>query len=157
MSYRLKQTERGEQAVRMLQHFLESRYGILTTSVHEPKYSSGQDGYPDLVFRHTGIEVKRVELIRLDAQPNNPTNKRNAKYTYLGNLKVNNESWNREKEWCKENHKHLILIMVLTLKNREPIFVRFKQAQIDKLQQEQNKKWFCLGVWDALKTGKILR
>lgn len=151
MSYRMKQTERGLEAIKMLKDFIEKNYGLLNISIHEPKYSSGKDGFPDLVFRKFGVEVKRIEILT-----KHRFNKRQNFYAHIGWLKIRHESWNNLKEWCFENGKTPLLVTVLTCGKLSPIFVRFTKEQIDKLQQEQqHKKWFGLNIIDILLEGEI--
>jgi len=63
MTYRVKQTERGKDAVHSLASFLENIFGNFNLSVHESGYSRGEYGSPDIVFKEFGIEVKRIEFL----------------------------------------------------------------------------------------------
>lgn len=153
MSYRMKQTERGLEAVEMLRAFLETKGGVLTVSVHETHYSSGYAGYPDLIFNEFGIEVKRVEILTKKRFNNGE-----KFYKNLGSLKIQHEAWNSLKEWCSDNGKKLIVVAVLTCGSLRPLFVKFTREQIDKFQQEQKrKKWIRFNFIEVLREGEIWR
>lgn len=142
LTYRSKQTERGNEALK-----------LLSVSLHESHFSTGRDGAPDLVYQGEGIEVKRVEFMSR-ARFNEGEEFR----VHIGTMYLEHTSWNWLKEWCNQNNKIPSLIIVLTWGRQHPIFVKFSQEQIDKMQQEQLKnKSIHLNSWDALLQGEILK
>jgi len=155
LSYRFKQTERGNEALEMLANFLESKNGKLTVSLHESHFSAGQQGQPDIVFKEYGIEVKRVKIFSMNIY----TRKEKEEcHLHLNNMCLAHESWNYLKEWCKEHKKIPMLIVVLTWGKQQPLFIKFSQKQIDKLQEQQrHKKWIQLNAWKIIVQGEILK
>jgi len=152
-SYRVFQTRRGKEALKMFVDFLETHFGPLQgLSVNEANYSTGSWSRPDVVFRQFGIEVKRVELMAKARIPD-----KDFYYAHLNNLSINHKSWDRMKTWCRQNQKKPVLVVVLTCGFQEPMFIRFNQFQVNALQQAQrSKKWFQLNAWGVLREGIIL-
>jgi len=130
LSYRQKQAKRGQQAVEMLAAFLEQQHGILTVSINESGYSTGQQYIPDMIFMNYAIEVKRIEFLT--------TTKSKSKddmYTvHINDLKVNSESWLGMQKFCKLHKKIPVLVAVLTWGRQPPLFIGFTKQQIDAYQ-----------------------
>jgi len=152
-SLRARQTERGLEAVKMLADFLEGKDGVLTVSIHESKYSSGVNGCPDLVYDSFAIEVKRVEFLT-----RHKFDKGEHYWTQLGQMSLLHESWERLKQWSKNNGKTPLIVLVLTVGKQDPLFVKLTQTQIDDLQQlQRGLKWVKLSSWQALTLGEVWR
>lgn len=153
MSYRTHQTERGNEALNLFAEFLEKKGGPLSVSIREPNYSAGSWGRPDIVYRECGIEVKRVEFLC-----KHRFEEKQRFYAHLGHMTLLHDSWNRLKEWCKENSKVPALVIVLTWGRKPPIFIMFSQQQVDQWQQEHKGTIYIrIASWDALLQGEILR
>lgn len=152
-TYRGYQTERGIEALEMLANYLESKNGKLTVSIHETHYSSGCHGQPDIIYKEYGIEVKRVEIF------SKTMFKEDEKYyIHLNNMGLSHQSWNYLKEWCKENSKIPMLVVVMTWGRQKPLFIKFSKEQIDELQKQQrHKNWIQLNAWQILSEGEILK
>jgi hypothetical protein len=82
-----------------------------------------------MIFMQYAIEAKRLEMVTAVNQP-----KRGDYRTALNWLKVNSDSWEHLKEFCKIHKKIPILIIILTWGNQEPIFIGFTEQQIDHYQ-----------------------
>ena len=151
-SYRMKQTERGNEALKMLARYFEKKEGLLTVSMKESCFSSGSYGQPDLIFGKDGVEVKRVEFMSRSHFKNGEEFR-----IKMGHMSLKHESWNYLKEWCKKTKKEPCLIIVLTWGRNQPIFVKFTKEQVNNMQRRQsNKKWIQISSWDALLKGEIL-
>lgn len=137
----------------MFAKYLEEKYGHLTVSINESKYSSGSHGYPDIVFKEEGIEVKRVEFLgkhRFKDQE--------IFYGHLGYMSLLHQSWNWLKQWCSENKKEPSVVIVLTWANQSPLFIKFSKEQINELQREQiHKKYIQISSWNALHKGELIK
>lgn len=115
----------GIDAVKEVAALFETQLGVLTgLSIFESKYSTGNNGTPDLVFRQYGIEIKNIE--------------RYTRSRGKGSLKVNSASWRDLKKWCCEHHKRTCLIVRLTDGLSRPVFVLLKAEQIDGYEREFN-------------------
>jgi len=149
----MKQTERGNEALNMVAEYFEKENGLLTVSMRESCFSSGSFGQPDFVFKGSGIEVKRVEFMSRSHFKEGEEFRVN-----MGHMSLRHQAWDSLKEWCKNNGKTPALIIVLTWGRKAPIFLKFSQEQIDKMQREQiTKEWIQICSWDALLEGELLR
>lgn len=93
LAYRVKQTERRNETLKMFAGFLEINGGSLIVSIHESHYSSGTQRQPDIVYKEFGIEVKRVEFLSR-ARFNKGDNFR----LNIGTMSLNRDSW----KWLNE-------------------------------------------------------
>lgn len=152
-SYRMQQTQRGNEALEMLAKFLESKNGLLTVSIHESHYSSGIHSQPGIVFGVYGIEVKRVEMFVKNHYEKNGTQYCDGQ---LGQLYLSHDSWDKLKRWCAQNVKIPMLVAVLTHGRQPPIFVKLSQPQVDEMQMAQKKKiGININIVKLLLTGEI--
>lgn len=151
--YHYFQVQRGLEGLHIVSDFLEQHKGILTVSINEHNYSTGQWGRPDLVFGPIAIEVKRVEFLTKKRFGNE-----SEMYAQMGYVSILHKSWDDLKAWAKVHHKQVMLIVVLTFRKDAPILVGFTQAQIDDFQTKQKHlKWMKVRAWDLLRQGTILK
>jgi hypothetical protein len=166
MSFRTKQTERGNEALHFFASYLESVFGNFNISVHEHEYSTGQNGCPDIVFREYGIEVKRMEFLTKSR-----FNKSEDYHACQNWLKVNSFEWRDQKKWCRQNKKKHVLVVVFTW-GRTSLFVGFTEKQIDHMREECKNRpsyereeaskdyreafWFGKNSFELLRVGTVL-
>jgi hypothetical protein len=165
-NFRVKQTERGNEALHMFADYLESVFGNLNISVHEHGYSTGEYGSPDIVFREYGIEVKRIEFLAKKQY-----GKMEDYHAFQNALKMNGFEWKEQKTFCRKNKKKHVLVVVFTW-GRDSLFVGFTEKQIDTIREKcktrpsyQNEEsstdyhkafWFGTNSFTLLKTGTVL-